>query len=389
MEDIKMPFKETRVMDERIRFVLRALDRDCSFSFLCKEFGISRPTGYLWLRRYREVGSVLSLREHSRRPHHSPRKSPEELEDRVVILRLAYGWGARKLRELLVSEGFTVSESTINRILKSFGLCHEREVSGLATKRFERKSPNQLWQMDFKGPYKISRGHCIPLTILDDHSRYAVGAFALSNQRGSSVRRCLISSFKRYGLPEAMLIDHGVPWWSPNGHGLTWLAVAIIKQGIHLIFSGIRHPQTQGKIERFHRTLDEKIKFWGRPQTLNEWRSTLNSFVEEYNHIRPHDSLDMQVPASRFHPSPHPYQQQPPEWEYPSGAIVKKLNPQGCIDYKRNRYFVSEALAHEYVQLIECNKSILVKFRNMWIREIYLKNGRSVSLIDKNKNPYV
>ena len=384
-----MPFEEVKVMDERIRFVLEVLEQDRSFSTVCREFGISRPTGYLWLRRYQESGSVLSLREHSRRPHRSPSRIWQELEDQIIGLRLAYGWGARKLQLLLANNGYSVSESTINRVLKRSGLVAKRAVTGQATRRFERARPNQLWQMDFKGHYRISGGRCCPLTILDDHSRYAIGVFGLGNQQGSSVYPCLVASFERYGLPEAMLVDHGTPWWSPNGHGLTWLSVALIKQGIRLIFSGIRHPQTQGKVERFHRTLNETVKYWGYPKTLAGWESALNRFVEEYNHIRPHDALRGQVPASCFCPSSHSYQPQPPEWEYPPDAIVKRLNPQGSLDYKRRRCFVSEALANEYVEVIESEKSILVMFRNMWIREIDLKTGRSVSLIDSSKNPYV
>lgn len=385
-----MPWKERSVVDERIRFVIAADRGDVSMSELCQSFSVARSTGHRWLKRYRQGGCrIEAVREHPRRPHRSPTRTKTGIVDRVLVLRMAYGWGARKLQLLLADEGLCVSESTINRILKAHGLQYEPEVDGQAARRFARKTPNELWQMDFKGPYQIPTGRCCPLSIVDDHSRYLVGLYALANQLGTSVHRSLVQTFERYGVPEAMLIDHGVPWYSPNGHGLTWLSVALIKQGIRLCFSGFRHPQTQGKVERFHRTLGRSIRLRGYPEHLADWQQAFDDIAEEYNQLRPHESLDMDVPASYYQPAGRAYQPDPPAWDYPDGATVKRLNTAGVLTWESRRYFVSEALATEWVEVNPCANTLLVRFRHMWIREIDLKTARSVTLIDKKHNPYV
>lgn len=385
-----MPFRQSDLMDERIRFVVAASRWEQSLAALCREFGISRPTGYLWLERYREAGSVTALSERSCRPHRMPRLTPSRLVDEIVSLRLAHGWGARKLRVLLAHRGETVSESTINRVLKRQGLIYTREVSGKATRRFERTAPNELWQMDFKGPYRLATGRCVPFSIIDDHSRYAIGLFAFDNQLTDTVHQALVTRFERYGVPQAILTDHGVPWWgNSNEHGLTRLSIRLIRQGIRLCFSGVRHPQTQGKVERFHRTISEMVRHHGRPTTLSSWQTRFDDFREEYNHLRPHEALGLDVPASRYHPSNRPYRPNPRDWEYPSGAKVVRLNQQGMLPWQTKRFFVCEALANEYVQITECSRKLLIRFRHTWIREIDPDNGRSASLIDKKQKPYV
>lgn len=383
-----MPWKVTNVMEERIKFIVRALNGDLNFSGLCEEFGVSRSTGYRWLKRYREYGNLFEIKELSRRPHSNPTKTSAEHEGRIKALRLRYGWGAKKLKVLLDQEGIDLPVITINRILKRQGLVSSEACHRPALRRFERACPNELWQMDFKGDYGLRSGRCYPLSILDDHSRFIVGLYALGDQKGESVNSCLVDTFARYGLPEAILMDHGSPWWSnTNGYGLTWLAVSLIKQGIRLYKSGFRHPQTQGKVERFHRTLKDsihhvgKISSCGKPQTIPEWEKVLESFCQDYNYKRPHEALGMAVPAARYKPSPRQYNANPPAWDYPPRALVKRLNPQGSLDYKGGRYFVCEALGKEYVQLERVESSLLVKYRHMYIREIFVETGRSAPLI--------
>jgi len=383
-----MSWKVASVMEERIKFIVRALNGDFNFSGLCEEFGVSRSTGYRWLNRYRECGSIFEVKELSRKPHSSPTKTSTEYEERIKALRLGHGWGAKKLQVLLAQEGIDLPVVTINRILKRQGLIGSEACHRSALRRFERACPNELWQMDFKGDYTLRSGRCYPLSILDDHSRFVVGLYALGDQKGESVNSCLVDTFERYGLPEAMLMDHGTPWWSnTNGYGLTWLAVSLIKQGIRLYKSGFRHPQTQGKVERFHRTLKDSIRHVGRvsncgnPKTIPEWEKALERFCEEYNYKRPHEALDMKVPANRYKSSSRRYNANPPEWDYPPEAIVKRLNPQGSLDYKGGRYFVCEAMGKEYVQLERVESSLLVKYRQMYIREIFVETGRSAPLI--------
>ncbi len=381
-----MPWKVQDVMEERIRFVARAIAPERNMSQLCREFGISRSTGYHWVSRYQKVKSFRNLTERSRRPHRSPRRTPAALEERVLELRNQYGWGARKLEVLLSREGIRVQERTINRILKRQGLVRKEEVQRPALKRFERERPNELWQMDFKGEYLYPGGWCYPLSILDDHSRYAVGLYALKSPAFEPVQSSLVGTFEHFGVPEAMLMDHGVPWWSTtNGYGLTRLSIELIKQGIRLCFSAIGHPQTQGKVEQFHRSLSRAVRHHGRPQDWAQWQALCKEFRQEYNYIRPHEALEMAVPASRYQPSRKQYHPRPRPWEYPEGSVVKKLNPQGCLYYRKRNYFVCEALAGEPVCIQAVNEKLLVQYRHMYIREVDLVTHATRPLLSSRR----
>jgi len=377
-----MPWKLASIMEERIKFVIMANQEKVNFSVLCRDFGISRPTGYLWLKRYREGGSLGEVREHSRCPHHIPNRTAAVQEIQVIKLRLKHGWGAKKLRELLLGDGVDLKTATLNRILKRNGLIHQKDSHRPAVKRFERNCPNELWQMDFKGNYSADKGYCYPLSLLDDHSRYAIGLYALPGQDTKTVEDCLIQSFETCGVPKAMLMDHGIPWWSPsNDHGLTRLSVSLIDQGIKLYFSGFRHPQTQGKVERFHRTLGESIRHKGRPRDLADWQEAFKAFLYEYNHIRPHEALQMATPSQYYQPSPKAYNPNPGDWEYPEGSVVEKLNTRGWLGKSRLRYFVSEALAEKKVRVEQIENKMIVSYRNMYVREIDKETGRTISLL--------
>lgn len=377
-----MPWKRTSVDEERIAFVVRAGHEGANISALCREFGVSRRTGYRWLDRYRQEGSLRGLSELSRRPHRSPDRTAAELEARVVALRRQYDWGGRKLRVLLQREGRELSESTINRIIRRHGLVAPWRSHRPAIRRFERQRCNELWQMDFKGYYRLARGRCYPLSLLDDHSRYVVGLHAVSGLDTATVERCLVTSFEHFGVPEAMLMDHGIPWWgNSNGHGLTRLSVSLLRQGIQLCFSGIGHPQTQGKVERFHRTLSDAVRRHGTPLTLPAFQQILNDFREEYNRVRPHEALQLATPAETYQVSRKAYNPTPSDWEYPTGSTVKRLNPQGCLDYRRQRLFVCEALAGETVRLEQLDTTLVIQYRHMYIREIDLTTGASVTLL--------
>jgi transposase InsO family protein len=377
-----MPWRKTCPMEERIRFVVLALQSLRSFSALCDEFGISRQTGYKWLTRYRESGSLQGLSEVSRRPHHSPQRVAPNVEGRVISLRQRYGWGARKLRVLLQEDGVELGTSTVNRILSRNGLVADEDRHRPASKRFCREAPNELWQMDIKGPFPIREGCCYPLSILDDHSRFLLGLYSLLNTRGDTVYQHLLRTFGLYGLPDAMLMDHGSPWWSTtNSLGLTWLSVSLIKQDIALYFSGVRHPQTQGKVERLHGSLARALKHAGTPLDLEGSAGFFVTFRDDYNERRPHESLDMAVPASRYRPSQRAFDPHPRAWHYPDGVRVLRLNSQGMLTYGATRYFACEALADDLVGVQEFDGKLLVSYRHMPIREIDLRTKHTLPLV--------
>jgi len=385
-----MPWKSEAVMDQRIEFILRAKKEESSFSELCREFEISRPTGYQWLKRYEEVGGLSGLKEKSRRPHENPYRTARELEELVVAHREKKGWGARKIQVVLAKEGHQLGSATIHRIMVREGLIERDPADRKATKRFESKECNQMAQMDFKGEYAVRGGKSYPLSFLDDHSRYGQGLWPLDSTKAKGVHDSLKSHFREVGVPQSILTDHGTPWFSTtNGHGLTWLSVWLIKLGIRLKFSGIRHPQTHGKVERFHRTLKERTSHRGLPETLDEWRRWASEFLQEYNYERPHEALGMKTPGEVYtHDNLRPYQENPREWVY-TGGQVKRLNPQGSLNYRGGRYFVCEALANERVRTDELDGLLVVTFRETTVREINLRTGSSIAVVldDARRRP--
>lgn len=378
-----MPWRTDSVMDQRVEFVIRAKQREKNMSALCREYEISRPTGYLWLRRYEEVGGIQALGERSRRPERSPRRTERTKEELVLELRDEKGWGARKLAKVLNGRGVKLVPITVHRILKREGRIVAEPAVRQATRRFERTECNQLAQMDFKGEYTLnSREKCYPLTFLDDCSRYLHRLWPLRGTGGDGVHQSLRGYFREVGVPQAILTDHGVPWFSTtNQYGLTWVAVWLIKQGIVLKYSGYGHPQTQGKVERFHRTLKARTKHRGEPVTMAEWVQWAEEFRREYNHERPHEALGMKTPAEVYKPENlRPYQEQPKEWEY-RGGEVKRISNKGNVHYRGRKYFVSEALAKERVRLDEMEETLLVTFRHLTVREINLRTGSSNAVL--------
>jgi len=379
-----MSWRLVGVQDQRVEFAVRA-SRGESMSGLCREYEISRPTGYLWLERFREHG-VAGVQEQSRRPHLSPRQTGAEIEARIVALRRQRpDWGARKLAVLLQREGVVLPVITVHRVLARHGLVLDRESRRQATGRFEREQPNQLWQMDFKG--QKGTGAVIgPLSVLDDHSRYLVALEQTGTTRSEAVRERLEGAFRTSGLPDALLMDHGVPWWNArSGNGWTQLMVWLMRQGVRCYFSGVRHPQTQGKVERFHGSLERARSRAGADQWLTQgW---LDNFRHEYNQLRPHEALGMRTPASLWRPSARAYDPNPQAWDYGTGADLRKVGGRGHIYIGDRRWKVSQALASHTVKLERIEQRVLVYFCRTLVQEIDLRGERSTAVERSPLNP--
>lgn len=371
-----MPWKMMDVREQRVKFAVAASRHEKPFSQLCQEFGVSRPTGYAWACRYAERG-VEGLVERSRRPLHSPQQTDAVLEQAVMRVRERYpDWGARKLQIVLQRTGIELPHSTIHGILLRYGLVREEDRNGPA-QRFERSAPNELWQMDFKGP-KLWPQPVGPLSVIDDHSRYVIVLQAVGSTQGERVREQLECAFASCGLPEEMLMDHGVPWWSTlSWQGTTQLSLWLMKQGIRLHWSRIRHPQTQGKVERFHGALQRALERRGGPsQDVQAW---LDDYRWEHNHVRPHEALGMETPASRWWPSVRAYDPNPPRWEYPEGTRVLKVDGWGKLHLNGKSCNVGKALRGERVRIVTAENRLQVYYCATLIREFEL--GRKGSTI--------
>ena len=342
-----MPWKEWSLMLLRREFVELAIQSEANVKQLCDRFGISRKTGYKWLKRYREA-KESGLRDRSRRPQHAPERSSVEVEANVLAVRDANpAWGARKIRTRLeVLSGSEVpAGSTIHAILRRHGRVNLSESSKHQPwQRFEREAPNQLWQMDFKGHFALGNGQrCHPLGMVDDHSRFALCLQACRNEQGEMVQQQLTVTFRRYGLPEAMLMDNGAPWGSDRDHRHTVLTVWLLRLGVGVRHGRPWHPETQGKQERFHRSLKAEVLAgpvfgdFAKVQTrFDQWRQV-------YNHERPHQALGMAVPASRYQVSPRTFPEVLPGIGYSPGDIVRKVQDQGRISFHNRDFRVGTA----------------------------------------------
>jgi transposase InsO family protein len=369
-----MPWKEQDTMSLRREFVLFASDEGVNRRELCRRYGISPTTGYKWLRRYRELGES-GLEEHSRRPLNSPRRTPDWLESRVIEIRDDRGWGSRKIRWKLSKEGaqHLPSTSTITGILNRHGRISPGESAQRKPfRRFEAKAPNALVQMDFKGHFQAGRRRCHPLTVLDDHSRFSLALEACLEESRATVQECLTRVFRRYGLPDRMLVDNGSPWGSREP--VSGLAIWLMRLGIRVIHARPAHPQTLGKDERFHRTLVREVLRRQHLQSLRDCQSHFDQWRDVYNFERPHESLGMEVPASRYRPSTRPFPEPLPPIEYGDGLIVRRVHGNGEIWFHDRVFKISKGLRDLHVGIKPTNTDgvFQVYFCHQLLRKIDL-----------------
>ena len=379
-----MGWRSGTVMDNRLEFVRLAEAGGVSISELCRRFGVSRETGHLWLRRYRE-GGIPALANRSSRPRNSPLQTEDALEQRILALRAEHpAWGGRKLHRRLCDQGVAgvPSASTITEVLRRHGKLLPPDGVGdpPARRRFERSEPNDLWQMDFKGHFAMERGRCHPLTALDDHSRYLVGLNACADETELTVRTCLTAIFRRYGLPRAILCDNGNPWGSAGANSFTRLEVWLMRLGIWPCHGRPYHPQTQGKDERFHRTLSVELLQGRRIAGLDACQPLFDGFREIYNMQRPHEALKMATPSSRYQASPVAFPDTLPVPDYHATDVVRLVRPDGAISLRGRRIKLSEGFARQRVALrpSQVDGVFTVHFMSFTIAEVDLRGGEVI-----------
>jgi transposase InsO family protein len=344
-----MSWKATLIMDQREEFV-RLVDVDGSnITRLCQRFGISRTTGYKWLVRFRADGRS-GLLDQSRRPKTSPRQTEERMEGLIIQLRQKHpAWGGRKLRARLLAlqedKKKLPAPSTITEVLRRHGLLDPVECAKHQPfKRFERPTANDLWQMDFKGHFAVTSGaRCHPLTVLDDYSRFVVGLRACANEQAQTVQAELTNTFRRYGLPHQILTDNGSPWGDSDRSCYSCLSVWLLRLGIGVLHGRPYHPQTQGKDERFHRTLKVELLCRMSAVDVSSCQPEFDRFRDEYNQERPHEALGLKVPISRYQISALAFPEVLPPLEYGSDLAVRKVGDKGRLSYCGHRCHIGQA----------------------------------------------
>ena len=381
-----MPWITESTMSLRLSFVKEVEDKQESVSALCRKYNISRTLGYRYLARYKEEGET-GLIDKACRPHHCPQQTPVELEELIVSTRKRFpDWGARKIHRCLSDDYPNLelpSLSTLTTIFKRHNLVEKVESQKRqALGRFERATPNELWQMDYKGSFLCEdKKRCFPFTVLDDHSRFSLAIKALPNERGSLLKGYLEDIFREYGLPLQINVDNGNPWGTSNlAAQYTQFNVWLLHLGIKVTHSRPSHPQTNGKIERFHRSLKQEVL---KRQTFNNFEDAQTGFDQWrdiYNYQRPHQALNMEVPAIRYKPSPREFTERLPAIEYEQSDTVLKVGQAGYIYFNKTEYNIGKAFRSLNVAIrpTEIDGQFLVYFGQHVIKTITFIPSREV-----------
>lgn len=343
-------------MDLRVQ-VIDDYHEGHSISALAEVYGVARKTVYKWLERHQEEG-VAGLADRSRAPHHSPGKLSEEVIAQIVAARQRWKWGPRKLRvKLAAAHPHMVwpAESTIAEVLKRSGLTHPRKLR-VRTPPYAQPfasvdAANQTWCADFKGWFRTGDGtRCDPLTITDAHSRYLLRCHITPKADGAHVAAVFEAAFREYGLPRVIHTDNGVPFASRAPGGLSRVSMQWVKLGIVAERSRPASPQDNGRHERMHSTLKQATL---QPPERNPRRQqeAFDRFRQEYNHERPHESLDDQTPARHYTSSCRSMPRRVPELHYGDDVIVRRISQQGSLMMHGARTFVSEIFGYEWLGL--------------------------------------
>ena len=364
-----MPWKDVTIMDERIRFVARLLEEE-QMAGLCREFGISRKTGYKIFDRYKECG-VEAITDRPRRPYRYGNQLPAQIESMIVSMkRNKPHWGARKIREKLLRQWDASvkvpAKSTIHAVLDRNGLVkHGRRKHGHAegTLLSLGREPNDLWCTDYKGEFLLGNHmYCYPLTVTDHASRYLLLCESMDSTREMLAITAFERLFRERGLPAAMRSDNGVPFASPNSlFNLSKLSVWWLRLGITIERIKPGHPQQNGRHERMHLTLKKEAT---RPpgENIFQQQAKFDDFIDEYNNDRPHETLGMKYPAEIYKPSPRLYTGLP-ELVYPLHDLTMNVTHCGRICLLRKKINLSTVFAGQPVGLREVEEGTwLVSF---------------------------
>ena len=340
-------------MEQRVQFVLKAKQKIESMAALCRQFGISRKTGYKWRQRFGTHG-LPGLRDRPRRPHHCPRQTSAVWVQRIVQLRSQYPhWGSKKLRVLLQRRTgpspAVPARSTIWRIVRRQGLSQPAKrrrgrtvLVGVSLRKARRA--NAVWAVDFKGRFRTRDGRwCEPLTVSDVASRYVLAVQALLTQRVEPTQRAFAKLFARRGLPECIRCDNGGPFASTGAGGLSRLSAWWQQLGIQVQWITPGHPEQNAVHERMHRTLKQETTRPPAP-TRRAQQRRFDQWRHQFNQVRPHEALRMHVPAQHYQRSPRRYPKRLPAVSYPTAYARRRVRSNGQIKWCGRKHFLGQAL---------------------------------------------
>lgn len=389
-----MPWKETTMINERSEFALKSLQEGVNFSALCREYGISRPVGYKWKRRFEQEGRP-GMEDHSRKPHGSPTELAEVVICRISRLHTRHpSWGPKKLHALyLRSYGKGPSLSSVKRIFERSGWVRKRKKrsaheAGRISSGRKASAPNEVWTVDFKGWWHTGDGsRCEPLTIRDEHSRYLLAVRTVPSARTEAVQAVFEELFKQHGLPEAIRSDNGAPFAARSRVlGLSRLSAWWVALGIDLERGRPAHPQDNGAHERMHRDIQAELQGIGSG-SLAEQQAAFDVWREEFNHVRPHEALGMKTPSEYYQPSQRRYEGTPADLSYP-GMISRRIHKAGTIQLERKRIPLSSALAGWTVGLKAVNADLYdIYFGKLRIGQIELTSAAFLGVNPEEKEP--
>jgi len=370
-----LPWNEVSKLESRMLFISAVKSNKSSFSAVCGEFGISRKTGYKWLKRFNKKGQA-GLADRSRRPHNIKYSTSPEIEKKLVHERKLHpAWGARKLCKRLENSGFfPPPERTANRVLARNGLVFPKRVESEDITRFERPNPNDLWQIDHKSAIHGSWiGRAVPFVVLDDCSRYLLGLRSQPNKGLIETWTSMWNVFGEFGLPKAILSDNDNIFHGSVGPSR--FEVRLLRLGINILHGRPYHPQTQGKVERLNGTLEAELLRNGIFRSYEELQENFDNFRFTYNFERPHEALSMEVPGSVYRPSIRNRPSSLPKIEYPPGLKLRKVQKDGWISWKGRCVEVGVGLHGEHVEVREMDYGVEVYYGSYRVRGKKIDNS--------------
>jgi len=385
-----MPWKETTIMEQKVEFICEWNSGKYTITELCKAFEISRPTGYRLIERYEKFG-MEGLLEHSKAPINHPNRTKKEIEEKILCLKEKHPrWGAKKIEKLLFND-FSASEIpsvvTVHNILAKNGLvCPQKRLRRVKPiyPIFDPQECNEVWSADYKGKFRMgNKKYCHPLTIADSKSRFLFAAKGHYRENFQSAKPEFTRVFRTYGMPKQVHTDNGSPFGSVASiQRFTKLAYWFIDLGILPVYSDPAHPEQNGRHERMHRDLKAAC---ASPSSFNmkTQQRKLNAFLKEYNHVRPHEALDMETPSKVHTRSHRPFPERIRPYEYPSHMKIMNVTQNGSVRWKSYYWvFITQGLTGKQIGVEEIGNEVWKVF----YRNVFLGYFNEKDIRDKEKS---